>query len=145
MKIEAGKTYRTRDGQKVGPIVMRKGRDIDCAYPWSDDAATDDYSRWWNMHGEQLAGLVEPADLVSEWTDEPTGPVITETVKRIVPGTYGRLYLARQGGEAPRILINLADETGVSRGVSHGWSIAELRAAIDILTEVADALPEATP
>jgi hypothetical protein len=138
LKLETGKFYKTRDGQKVGPMLFRR----DC-----DDYAVDGFegpygNAWWSENGIRGGmGDIHDGDIVAEWKESP---VRTVTRKEIASGTYGRLYVAKQGGTEPRLLINLADEAGVSRGVSHGWSVDELRNAIGVLTEIADAL-EQTP
>jgi hypothetical protein len=60
----------------------------------------------------------------SDAKPEPQGPVITETVKRIVPGVYGAV------GVQDGCLVNVA----------YMRTAPELRAAIATLTEIADAL-----
>lgn len=88
LTIREGHFYRTRDGRKVGPMIV-----------------------WVRM------------------------------VPTIIEGAYGRLHIAKQAGSEPRLLVNLLNING--RGVldvSHGWSIAELKDAIRVLTACRDAL-----
>lgn len=65
---------------------------------------------------------------------EPKGPVITETVKRIVPGAYGCVRVGEVYGSG-RIDIALHRSAEMLP-----LSAAELRDAIATLTEIADAL-----
>jgi hypothetical protein len=71
MKIEAGKYYRTRDGWKVGPMML--GRDADStSYRWTD---RDNSLGQWDDTGEDgHATSSEDSidDLIAEWTDTPT-------------------------------------------------------------------------
>jgi hypothetical protein len=60
---------------------------------------------------------------------EPAGPVITETVKRIVPGVYGAVTTSERNDSGVRISFPAAR-----------LDATELRAAIATLTEIADAL-----
>ena len=154
MQIEIGKYYKTRDGQKVGPI---RGC-LDCYdYEGSVGAFTES--------GMSLYGC--DIDLIAEWIDKPvTGtlrelnvqvgdavgdvvwrgigttsspcPVITETVttQRIVPGVYGRVSIA--GSSQTSVELEFVGEygpTGRSR-----LSQAELTSAITTLTQIRDAL-----
>lgn len=71
LTIEAGKFYRTRDGEKMGPIA-----DYDhSTWKWTDGGSVwaKDGSYWGRT-------LVSPHDLVSEWVDEPS-PALTEDEK----------------------------------------------------------------
>jgi hypothetical protein len=125
VKIEAGKFYKTRDGSKVGPAIYRPvhgcfqaGRDwlvSGCRY-YEDGTPFGRKDAEWAL------------DLISEWTDEPTGPVITETVKRIVPGTYG--------------IVTVYSNHSTEIIARSGYTAAELRAAAATLTEIAEALEE---
>lgn len=133
MLIEKGKFYRARNGEKVGPMVPSG----DVTWPWGDAYNWVDSHHWTAEGRFYHGGGIHDRDIVDEWQG---GPVITETVKRIVPGVYGRLYIAKQGGDDPRVLVNLADQAGRYNGVAHGWSLEELRAAIATLADVADAL-----
>lgn len=84
MKIEAGKYYRNAAGEKVGPIepTVYDDGSVNTYWPWT---VGTDLKRFWRHDGKAWGtGL----DLVSEWTDEPTGPVRVVTSKAIVPGTY---------------------------------------------------------
>jgi hypothetical protein len=64
---------------------------------------------------------------------KPQGPVITETVKRIVPGVYGSVSVSHVAKDAVEIAIKGPDYHAE-------MNAAELRAAIVTLTEIADAL-----
>jgi hypothetical protein len=80
MKIEAGKYYRTRDGQKVGPMNN------------TDNEGAKFYSIVTGLYFEDgTFGYGESIrcprlDLIAEWTDEPAKPGPTfssETIDQI--------------------------------------------------------------
>lgn len=128
MQIEAGKFYRTRDGQKVGPMIYFgiKGRFIVTV---GDGAA-------WEGDGR---GLVDgkydwSRDLIAEWIDEPASPVRTRTVSEIVPGDYGIVHVGGNDGKEVSVDLN---------GRPTCYSAAELRAAAAVFVQLADALEAA--
>lgn len=70
MRIEAGKIYRNRDGQKIGPMQdfdPDKGNFIVKA------GDGDVWSREGNYHVVNNV-TIEGRDLIAEWTDEPEWP-----------------------------------------------------------------------
>lgn len=78
---------KNRKGEKVGPIQRvscskttdKKGFYYSCA------------GESWYTHGRNIDnGTEKPIDLIEPWVEQPTGPVVTETVTktRIVPGVY---------------------------------------------------------
>lgn len=135
LKIEAGKFYRTRDGQKVGPAK------------YQDDASGQ--KRNWLVSGcayrsdgtpYDTGGYNWPLDLVALWADEPASPVRTVTRREIVPGMYA--------GDLVEIDRNaVVSEDGVSLWLprNHRWIATDLRAAAAIFTQLADALDEQKP
>lgn len=68
MKIEAGKYYRTRDGQKVGPMVKQIG-----PYAYKDGSGFVTYTE----EGRRYQQFEDIWDVVSEWTDAPDLTAIT--------------------------------------------------------------------
>lgn len=61
MQLEAGKYYRNRKGEKVGPMVRFKNR----TYPWLCDGL------YYADGGEYNLGYGDSElDLIAEWTDE---------------------------------------------------------------------------
>lgn len=71
MKLEEGKYYRTRDGRKVGPLVMHPSYFVCGAEGWG--YSMDSY--WYT--DKEYAGRTEKLqendeDLVSEWVEETT-------------------------------------------------------------------------
>lgn len=62
MQIEKGKYYRTRGGEKVGPMRPESG-------DWSID---DGSGRLWSDNGKRWSRRNSYNDIVSEWVDEPT-------------------------------------------------------------------------
>lgn len=130
MRIEAGKTYKTRDGCKAGP--MRSENDGlwfrgDVAYP-NGIGRVISRDRVWRPDGVHDFAIRD-LDLIAEWSD---GPVRTVTRKEIVPGTYGLVEIAHEAAE------------GVSVWLPRNklWNAAELRAAAATFIELADALEQ---
>jgi len=69
IKLQAGKFYKTRDGQKVGPMVKKLGLSADgYYYPWDDTSNKNHY--FWSHEGKCYDGPQH--DLIAEWTDTPT-------------------------------------------------------------------------
>lgn len=69
MQIEEGKFYRTRDGQKVGP--MRRN-DSD-SYPWAGEVSG--IVRCFTLRGDwDNEQSNAPFDLIAEWTDPAPEP-----------------------------------------------------------------------
>ena len=132
MKIEAGIFYKTRGGEKVGPITLVSPPLHETWAGYGEDSAI---TRTYFADGQWIKGEPTDNDLVSEWTDEPTGPVITETVKRIVPGVYG---IVRVGGV--RYGKALIQVSMAERELWEGADAEQLRAAAATLLEIADAL-----
>lgn len=130
--IEAGKFYRTRDGRKVGPMEKRGSfGNFDYGISFPDE-------RRWNSLGRRYPDAHEPdSDLISEWSE---GPVVTETVKRIVPGVYGRVSVGTDS--IGYVSICLTAPLGGEHREDHARSFdaPELRAAAAVLTQLADAL-----
>lgn len=135
MQIEKGKFYRTRDGRKVGPVVVDS-----CGFFRVDDIGHYTGDGLYAYRGElprndrdEAAGLARN-DLVAEWTD---GPVRTVTRKEIVPGVYGRIEISPHARTA-------VTHVGVRFEPMTDGFVAldadELRAAAATLTELADAL-----
>ena len=66
MKIENGKFYRTRDGQKMGPMnVPPKDKH------WSDLVIADCHAMGWCEGGAYYKGEIGDLDLIAEWSDAP--------------------------------------------------------------------------
>ena len=63
MQIEIGKYYKTRDGQKVGP--MRR-----TVHPHANMRFTDDEVNHWTENGTEYNTMPSGRDLISEWVDE---------------------------------------------------------------------------
>ena len=71
MKIEVGKYYKTRDGQKVGP--MRK-----TGSQYANMWFTDDEVNHWTKNGTEYNTMPSGRDLISEWIDEPVTGTLRE-------------------------------------------------------------------
>lgn len=139
MQIEAGKFYKTRDGSKVGPAILRTrdqdGWSVARGHPWACGTGFMHYP-----DGTCAYTKAPHLDLISEWGDT-TGPVVEETVTahRIVPGVYGRLDIAPGMLKSPTVLMGIED--GIDTQLTH-WTASELRAAAAVLSQLADALEQ---
>lgn len=127
VEIEAGKFYRTRGGEKVGPMEPSHSGIED--YPWR---APQGGSWLYHTSGRYGDGTHdEQRDIVAEWHE---GPVRTITRKEVVLGAYGPLQ------------ITAATPSSVVCSIKSIWLDAEaLRTAADLLLEVADALDVPSP
>lgn len=134
VKLEKGKYYRTRDGRKVGPMVMNF---VSKTHPFS---CQNGYI--YKVDGGYLIENHEHVfDIIAEWGDEPASPVRTVTRKEIVPGVYGHIWIESHDVEAGVVLFGLCNNA-LKKLPAVGMSLPELRAAIATLTEIADAMEE---
>lgn len=135
-----GKLHTIQDD---GRVLLNSG---DGSY-WGYLGDTDDFVNWRIVsRASDLSKLdytqisVERPIYETEAVTRPlehfkSGPVITETVTRIVPGVYGKVVVASGNNEHAAISI------GSERGPE--WmSRAELIAARDILSQLIDAMPQ---
>ncbi len=132
MKIEVGKFYRTRDGRKVGPVTDVGGAKRNGHWIATIPEGLPNRSSWWT-NGRTHLEYVSQEDIVAEWSDGPVREVVT-TRCEIVPGVYGGL------------VVDLSPAKGyVSVGIGRDariWTAPELRAAIDVLTQLANVLEQ---
>ena len=136
MKIEAGKYYKTRDGQKVGPIRARTG--IHERYKWEIAGFSSYDDGGWDCDSSDCV-----QHIVAEWPDElakETGPVRTETRKIIVPGDYDRIRVAVAGNPGFALVSFLLRDPGGRPILTAGMNATEFRAASDVFLALADAL-----
>jgi hypothetical protein len=76
--IEAGKFYKTRDGRKVGPIVLAQGPGE--PWPWKERGSEYYYKDNGYSCPGHAAGHKASDDLVALWQEEPaTAPVAAAT------------------------------------------------------------------
>jgi len=135
MIVEVGEFYKTRDGRKVGPMkIWGSATDADTGDVLFDTMAEGFTSYCWRKSGENGDSQVEGfdyLDLVALW-QEPTsqGPVRTKTVKEVVPGNYGIVFVRK---------LSRGAEIGIQ---GHFHTATELRAAAATLLEIAEALEE---
>lgn len=126
LKLEAGKYYKTRDGRKVGPMVVWLDSDIEGAHKWHE--GPEGGNRFveggdiWATDGTSKYGC---PTLIAECTEEETGPVRMVTRKEIVEGRFGD------------VIVN-------EGSISVAWMTEahSIRAAIATLTQIADALED---
>jgi hypothetical protein len=126
MKIVESQYYKTRNGQKAGPMVMNDSAG------W--DGKVGHLIRSWHPNGLHLMDDRD-LDLVAEWDG---GPVRTVTRKEVVPGVYGAVRVYSASDMRARVYIGHSE-------FREPLSLEpdELRAAAATLTEIADALGEA--
>jgi hypothetical protein len=117
--IIEGRYYKTRGGRKVGPMVQHE-------YGWTADEGFTIYG----TDGKRALGFGgdEPEDLISEWGE---GPVVTETVKRIVDWSGDDVTVSVHPDG--KILIDVRMLTRKPERV---------KSAIAVLTQLADALED---
>ncbi len=118
--IEAGKTYATRGGRKVGPLLS-----------FGEDrliVAKGD-GNIWLLNGKAGQFNVDPDDLVSEWIDEPVAVAASNDngapakfkVGDVVGSTENTWTKYRVTGvKAGRINVDSLKADG-SKAHSHGW------------------------
>ncbi len=73
LTIEAGKFYKTRDGRKVGPIVVAQGAGK--PWPWKESSGTYYYKEDGHSCPGYAHGHKDEDDLIAEWVDEPAAPL----------------------------------------------------------------------
>lgn len=82
MQIEAGKYYRNRTGNKIGPMSKREH----AAYPWIGNDRYGDGASFTNSGRYNTSVAEHNFDLVAEWQDEPaaalSNPVIARNSER---------------------------------------------------------------
>jgi len=128
MKIVAGKYYKTRDGRRVGPMII--------SYDFRGDIAKNPENSIsvWAESGtriKEIMGKEDPTDLIEEWSDKvmEQSPVREVVTRELVGGDYGNLTIYRGSDNDWRIEMNTSRHT-----------VAEIRDMIKVLTEVADYL-----
>lgn len=85
VRPETGKCYKTRDGQKAGPIRRTRYINATCEI--------DGIGHAWCSDGSYHSGEEHPLDLVAEWTDEP------KVWGELTDAEKGALLLAHHRGE----------------------------------------------
>ena len=94
IRIEEGKSYRTRCGDKIGPMVS--ARDYGFAEAYAFAAKCNGQVDAWTGSGQFLVGMTEqPQDLVAEWHDDEATSIIA-----IADGPETRDALAEAGQAA---------------------------------------------
>ena len=129
-----GRYGRTRDGRKVGPMVLDLTTRYYPDYPWrcAPNDAPDIGVPFWTARGEYHRDERDhPLDLVAEWVDD--GPVRTVTRQEIVPGTYGRLRVGGVFGGVVAVGIGARNQYLM-------LDADELDAAARVLAQLAEAL-----
>lgn len=140
MKLEEGKYYKTRDGRKVGPIVIN---------PITGVALTSerDFDFWCVLAENGLAngddGEPHENDIIAEWQD---GPIREVTKKELVPGVYGRFKVdnvdASWNENNPDIAINFVTRVNKNKIIDCAINATELREAAELFNELADYLDD---
>lgn len=84
VRPETGKFYKTRDGQRAGPISFRGS---------TAEGLVNGELRMWYFNGSYHKRTEHPLDLVAEWTDEP------KVWGELTDAEKGALLLAHHRGE----------------------------------------------
>lgn len=145
MRIEAGKSYRTRDGRKATGITIetRKGCPV--------HGYVDGEEHWWRRDGHwHYINATHPLDLVSEWVDETADPVTTKALDK---AQFGRVLHDRPAeperakvGDRVRFTAGLNDRIATVDGVAeHGVTCVGLGFSAGILHGDYTILEPATP
>ncbi len=124
MQIEAGKTYRDAEGNKVGPLLIW---DEDVQHPWSETKGWDNK----NIYANDGTNAYGSPPLVAEWVE---GPVRTVTRHEVVAGTYGPLEVGA--------IVNALDCVAVDLSLDASLTADEIDTLIAHLTAIAEALRE---
>lgn len=135
VKLEAGKYYKTRDGRKVGPAILRI--DLHSTWPWDvGDQAL-------RCHNGKVGGngtFDDSFDIISEWSESP---IRTVTRREIVAGVYGRLHVSRDFSmEDKNLRIALSDSLGKPDTAGHYWNLDELDEVIHTLSQIREVIEE---
>lgn len=69
MKIEPGKYYANKRGEKIGPMIWKDG----ISYPWYADNSVSSFT----SDGKLFVGGETAGDLIAEWQDEPRAAHVT--------------------------------------------------------------------
>ena len=96
VKIEVGKSYRTRDGRKA--VVLDKYTS-DLPYPVLVLVGESESAYFYDEMGNCVAGESSKWDLVAEWVDEP------KTWGEMSPEEKGALLLAELEGKQIQMLL----------------------------------------
>ena len=75
MKIEAGKYYRTRGGDVVGPMRLADGR---CRYPWLTIKDCWTTEGEFSLEGEHVCDLISEVYVSDTPPDAPLPDIITD-------------------------------------------------------------------
>lgn len=132
MKIEEGKSYKTRDGRKASDVTISEpiarfkieGEDFHRCVFTETGRGNDKY----------FPDL--PTDVVSLWPEEPISPIQSKTVKSCKEGNYGNIYVFHD--EMSKVInIGLSNDARVMP-----FTASELRAAALTFAKLADFLEE---
>lgn len=140
MQIEEGRSYKTRSGEKRGPMRPYRAKLYADYYTWTDAAQDDDVRarNLWISDGAFLRDCIDDRDLIALWDEPQTGPVRTVTRKEIVAGTYGEIRI-HPGQDLPYVTL-VGDYINCTPD-----NAAKFRAAAVAFTAIAEALDEAKP
>lgn len=116
LQIEAGKFYKTRDGRKVGPLVVQDGFHMVEGYHY----ASNGECCYLGMSGDDP---YPDRDLVAEWIDEPSVPAPAPTPRPAILPEVGDTVLVT--GEVTSITtIASGTHYGVTLQTASGNSIS---------------------
>lgn len=121
LQIEEGKFYRTRNGDKVGP--MRASGDV--MYPWTGETdLVSGFSKTWRrdglFHFSSDHHSYTQHDLVAEWVDEPVEEQIEQAAVDLRESFNQALYGDDPNRVTKRSVLETALQTVADRGVPYG-------------------------
>lgn len=139
MNIEVGKYYRTRGGDKVGPLWLDDTRSGWSRYKWMGAGDIEGRYSDTGQDGDGK-GYMPPTDLIAEWTACDQSPVreVTTVRKEIVPGVYGR------------VCVSTADNNQVALKLTHQigeyamLDLSEMDALLTTMTAIRDTMADSS-
>lgn len=133
MRLEAGKTYLSTAGEKIGPVIPWDSCASDHTWQWTVGDGAPDEDQIYREDGTSRYN----SDLIAEWTE---GPVRTVTRREVIEGRYACVDVGHVI-DVPECENPDASPTRKVAVALYGYrSATELKAAAAVLLELAGAL-----
>jgi ribosomal protein L7/L12 len=133
LTIEAGKFYKTRDGRKVGPVVVT---DYDTAWGYTSDGSAYVFTATGraNYEGEH------PDDYIAEWVDEPAeqpAVAVAASNDNAAPAKFkvGDKIRHKSLGHTGHITKIVGNDHAEVFWTNVGWGATDPFAAIELLAK----------
>lgn len=78
LKIEAGRFYRTRDGQKVGPMARWS---YSAEHPWEQQGGSSVFTKGGDIWRDDGTSEYDVPPIIAEWIDEPVAKPSNDNAK----------------------------------------------------------------